>query len=111
MNIVNRGYLSVRPKAPFFDWANKFEEDVVFSLGFNNEPSLYLITEDFIDEEPIIKQHFKKIFKNELMAISEDEENWPEVFTLELFLEWFEISLGSMVFDLEKSNLVKEPVE
>ena len=45
------------------------------------------------------------------MAISEDEENWPEVFTLELFLEWFEISLGSMVFDLEKSNLVKEPVE
>ena len=44
MNIVNRGYLSVRPKAPFFDWANKFEEDVVFSLGFNNEPSLYLIT-------------------------------------------------------------------
>lgn len=111
MNIVNRGYLSVKPKAPFFDWANNFEEDVVLSMEFNSEASLYLITEDFIEEEPIIKQHFKKIFRNELLAISEDELDWPEEITLELFLEWFDVSLGSMVFDLEKSNLVKEPVE
>jgi hypothetical protein len=34
-----------------------------------------------------------------------DEQN-----TKEEFLNWFEIRLGSMVFDLEKSNIVKEKI-
>jgi hypothetical protein len=111
MNIVNRGYISVIPKQPFIDWVNTFEDNIELSLDFDNEPSVYLITEDFIDDEPVIKQHFKKIFRNELLAITEDELDWPQSISLELFLEWFEVSLGSMVFDLEKSNLEKEQVE
>lgn len=108
MNIVNRGYLSVKPKQPFIDWVNTFENEIELSLEYDDEPSIYLITEDFIDEAPIIKQHFKKIIENELNAVTENQEDWPQISTLEDFLNWFEIRLGSMVFDLEKSNIVKE---
>lgn len=31
MKIVNRGFLIVSPKQPFFDWANEFEEEIFFS--------------------------------------------------------------------------------
>ena len=44
------------------------------------------------------------------MAISEDEELWPSERNIDVFLEWFEINLGSMVFDLEKSNIVGEKI-
>jgi len=111
MNFVNRGYLSVSPKQPFIDWVNTFERDITLSLEYDNESSVYLISDDFIDEEPVIKQHFKNVFRNELSAITYEQLNWPPIISLELFLEWFDVKLGSMVFDLEKSNIVKEIVE
>jgi len=108
MNIVNRGYFLVQPKQAYIDWVNTFENDIELSLKYDDEPSVYMITEDFIDDEPLIKQHFKNVFANELNAITENEEDWPEVRTLEVFLEWFNVRLGSMVFDLEKGNIVRE---
>ena len=109
MNIVNRGFLSVKPKQIFWDWANKINTEIQFSEE-EGEETIYLITEEFFDEEPIIEQHFKKIFKNELIAVTEDEDTWPVERTIDVFLEWFNIHLGSMVFDLEKSNLLSEKI-
>lgn len=110
MNVVNRGFLSVTPKQAFWDWANAINSEVQFSVEDDIEPTVYLITEDFFDIEPILEQHFKKIFKNELFAVTEDEEQWPAERTIDVFLEWFDFSIGSMVFDLEKSNIVGEKV-
>ena len=77
MKIINRGFITVRAKSAFWDWANNFED----SFGF------------------------KKIFINELSMVNENEEDWPQDRTQELFLEWFHLELGSSVFDLEKSDL------
>ncbi len=111
MDIVNRGFLSVTPKEAFWNWSNQLnEEGMEFNVEDDIEPTVYLITEDFFDEGPIIEQHFKKIFKNELTVVTDNEEFWPKEITMELFLDWFEIKLGSMVFDLEKSNLVGEKI-
>lgn len=110
MNVLNRGFLSVKPKQGFWDWANKIDSEVQFTEDDDIEPTIYLITEDFFDVEPIIEQHFKKIFKNELNAIIEDDSAWPTEMNIDIFLQWFEISLGSMVFDLEKSNIVSEKI-
>ena len=110
MNVLNRGFITITPKKPFFDWSNTIDSELQFSIEDDIEPTVYLITEDFFDIEPLIEQHFKKIFKNELMAISEDEELWPSERNIDVFLEWFEINLGSMVFDLEKSNIVGEKI-
>ena len=111
MKIVNRGFMTVAPKQAFWDWANEFEDDVVFSEADEVEPNVYLITEDFFEIEPLIEQNFKKIFKNELSMITDKEEDWPENRTLELFLSWFTIEIGSTVFDLEKNGLSAEKID
>ncbi len=109
MEIVNRGFIIIQPKAPFFEWAETFEMEVYFDETDGIEPTVYLIEEDFVDDELVIEQNFKKIFKAELSAITEDETDWPKT-SLELFKEWFSYSLGSMVMDLEKSKLEREEI-
>ena len=110
MKILNRGYITVTPLKPFWDWANTFEDEMEFSVEDGVEPNVYLITEDFFDIEHVIEQHFKKIFKNELAMITDNEEDWPEDLSQENFLEWFELEVGSTVFDLEKGDLKSEKV-
>ena len=105
MMIVNRGYILVTPKRAFFEWANQHDEDFI-DLD-SNEGSIYLIEDDFYDDEPVIKANFKKIFENEVMAITEDESTYPS-FTYELFEEWFSYQLGTVVFDTQKTDLIRE---
>jgi hypothetical protein len=110
MKLINRGFISIRPKKAFWDWANEFDSDLTFSVDDGMDPNIYLITEDFFDIEPIIEQHFKKIFASELSMITESEEDWPQVRTIDAFLEWFNVELGTTVFDLEKSDLKSEKI-
>lgn len=110
MKLVNRGYITITPNKPFWDWANTFESDMEFSVEDGVEPNVYLITDEFFEIEPIIEQHFKKIFKNELSMITEEEEAWPENRNLDAFLEWFTLEIGSTVFDLEKSDIKVEKI-
>ena len=107
MKMINRGFILVTPKQPFWDWANQYEESFFFSEEDECEGSLYLIEEDFMDIEPILEKKFKKIFVNELSAVT-DEENFPEKLDFELFCNWFRFDFGSTVFDLEKSDLKSE---
>jgi hypothetical protein len=104
MKIINRGYLILKVKAPFIQWANKFDDEFQFDDLDDLEPSIYLIEEDFFDNEQIIKQNFKKIFLNELMAVSDDEATYPEI-REEDFYNWFMVTVGTTVFDAEKSDL------
>ncbi|MFN5416232.1 MAG: hypothetical protein ACK5B9_04185 [Flavobacteriia bacterium] len=110
MKIINRGFIIVKPKQAFWDWANAFEEELSFSEEDECEGSVYLIEEEFMDFEPVLEKNFKKIFKNELSSVT-DEEHFPPKMDLELFLSWFHIDYGSSVFDSEKSNLLAENIE
>ena len=103
MKIVNRGFITVRPKQAFVEWAN--QQDVEFQIDLNAEPTVYLIEEDFFDVEPIVESKFKQIFLCELDAVSDNEEGFPEI-TMSVFKEWFSLEVGSMVIDLEKEDLV-----
>lgn len=105
MKFVNRGYLLVRPKQAFIDWINKVDDE--FGQLEASEPNVYLIEDDFFDEEPLVKSYFKKIFLNELFAVCEDKEQFPEI-TEEVFHAYFELEFGTSVFDLLKSDLVAD---
>ena len=105
MKIVNRGYIVVHPKQNYIDWANQFEEE--FFMDEFSEPTIYLIEDDFFEDEQVLKGNFKKIFNNELMAVTEDEATYPEI-TLENFDNWFSYVLGTTVFDTQKSDLKAE---
>lgn len=108
MKIVNRGFLTIRPKQEFWNWANKISTDILYDEQDAVEGTVYLIEEDFFDVEPLLEKHFKKIFKQELSMITEDPEQWPQEITMEHFLNWFSVDYGAMVFDLEKSDLTAE---
>jgi hypothetical protein len=110
MQSVNRGFLIIKPKSLFLNWANQFEDQFQFNEADEVESTSFLIEEDFFEIEPIIQKHFKKIMKNELSMVTEDEENWPEKITLELFLEWFSVEIGSIVLDLEKTDLKRSKI-
>lgn len=104
MKTINRGYLLVEPKQAFCNWAQQHDEDFTFNEEDDLEGSVYLIEEDFFEIEPLIEKHFKKIMKNECLAIVDDEEQFPKP-TMELFLEWFDIRIGGSVFDTLKEDL------
>jgi hypothetical protein len=95
MQIVNRGFLTIKPKKPFFDWANNIDKSVSFSEEDEVEGTNFLIEE---------------ILKNELSMISEDESIWPPI-SMETFLTWFDVDLGTIVFDLEKSDLKRSKID
>ncbi len=103
MNIVNRGFIHVKAKQAFIDWANSQDEEEFFMDTFL-EGNVYLIEEDFFDIEPVLEANFKKIFLNELQSVSDHEENYPAI-NMENFEAWFECEVGNAVFDCEKSNL------
>lgn len=105
MKLINRGFISVHPTNHFFEWANTFDSEIEFDSEDPIEPNVYLINEDFLETESVIEQNFKKIFKNELSMITENEEDWPEDLSSDQFSRWFVIEIGSTVFDLEKSDL------
>lgn len=110
MQIINRGFLTIRPKQAFLEWANQIDSDVEFVESDEVEGTNFLIEEDFFEIEPIIEKHFKKIFKHELSMITDQEKMWPGNITLELFLEWFSVDFGAIVIDLEKSDLKSEKI-
>jgi hypothetical protein len=105
MKIVNRGFITVTPKQVFKEWANSVSNEVEWQIEDYIEPNVYLITEDFLEVEPIIEQHFKKIFENELSMVTEDETVWPSDCSISVFLSFFHLEIGSTVLDLEKSDL------
>ena len=102
MKIVNRGFITVRPKQAFVDWAN--QQDDEFQIDLNAEPSVYLIEEDFFEVEPIIESKYKIIFECELAAVSDNEDGFPEI-KMKVFKEWFSVEVGSTVIDLESEPL------
>lgn len=106
MKLVNRGFLIVSPRQPFFDWANEFEEEIFFNEEDEVEPTIYLIDEDFIETEQVIRDHFKKIFLNELNMITENTADHPKI-SEELFFEWFHVTAGTTVLDMQQADLKK----
>jgi len=102
MKFVNRGYIIVRPKEAFIVWAN--ENDADYSNLEDNEPNVYLIEEDFYDDEQVLKQYFKGIFENELFSVTDKDSKFPPI-KWEVFNEWFSVRLGATVFDAEETPL------
>ncbi len=107
MKFVNRGYLLVKPTQLFLEWANSIDDEFPMTLEFC-EGNIYLIEEDFMETEPILKANFKKIFENEFMAITDDDEAWPCSIQLDNFEKYFQYEFGSAVLDTLKSDLIRD---
>jgi len=110
MTILNRGQIVVFPTENFQLWAKEnSEEDLFFSN--QSEPSVYLIEEEFWDDELIIERYRKKMVKREFSEICSNEDTWPVIKDNEQFRSYFNVFLGLIVVDLLDSDLICEEMD
>lgn len=111
MRLVKRAAITVTPKQPYIDWANSLDEaGVQIGEDFQPERHVYLIgdvSEVFpFDRDVIVRPYFEAIFEEELNGWHRRVSDWPAPRTFELFLEWFDVEVHSMVLDLQGSRLI-----
>lgn len=108
MNLVNRGFIFVKAKPAFIKWAQQIDPELL--IDEQAEGSVYLIEEEFWDDELILKQYAKKIASQEFSSITEDETTWPKWTELAEFEAFFRIDMGCTCIDLLKEPLQKEAI-
>ncbi|MCB9179077.1 MAG: hypothetical protein H6590_06605 [Flavobacteriales bacterium] len=106
---INRAYISIVPKQPYFDWVNEVFNDSTPLTAADKEATAYAIQDDFVvkDISTVVKRHFPIIFEMELFGVCTDPDTWPTERTWKMFQAWFEFHVGSMVWDLYP----EEPLE
>ena len=101
-NAVNRAALIVKPKRPFYDWANSLEGPGLNPDEPLYDPPLYLVEEVEYSPDPLpaLRKHHRTIFEHELAGWHFDAATWPPNRDLDTFNDWFEVELRSLVVDL-----------
>lgn len=107
---VNRSVFIVVPREPFWNWLNHLPHSDLDGLtleGLQQDANSYLVSacqnsDEVLDE---IEAHMETIFAAELADWCDDERYWPDLHA-DIFSEWFDIHISSIVTDL-----AQEPVE
>jgi hypothetical protein len=102
MKLLERAFILVKPKQDFCDWAKTKDPDFIFDASDDLEGSIYLIDDNYFDEEKVIETNFKKIIFNECQPLVEKDDEIPTI-KFEQFPNWFSVEFGSTVFDTIKS--------
>lgn len=104
MKVLNRGYIIVSPKSIFFhELTPQANNDYLVSE--EPEPSIYLIEEDFWDDETVLKKYYKRIVHSEMSQLEAKDAHLLEKIKFENIHEYFKITMGSLVFDLDERSL------
>jgi hypothetical protein len=107
MNILNRGFISIKPTIEFLNWKKSQSTDELIEPELV-EATIYLIEDEFWDEDELLKKYFKKIAKQELDLVSETKESHPAIESVEDFLKLFTAEFGTFVYDLLKNPISSE---
>jgi hypothetical protein len=97
--ILDRGYIIVEPKQQFIDWLMKHQDTEPVKLE-EVEPTVYLIDDDFMDDEIVLNKSYEEIFMYELESTAVHESFWPLI-TIEQFKEFFNVKIGVSVYDIK----------
>ena len=111
--VISRCLIVVKPKQPLVDWINKLDptNPVTLEEAQYDSSSFLLPTFDEILDpertvESYLKSNYQGIFLQELSDWYLDPKAYPKM-TYSHFLEWFEISTHSMVFDMVNGPITK----
>ena len=104
IKILNRGFISVTPKRTFYEEVAK-ELDNSIAEFTNPEPTIYLIEEDFWDNESVLKKHFKKILSCEKRQLSPMHQIELTEIKAENLNQFFTFGFGNLVIDNEDKGI------
>ncbi len=105
MEMLNRSAVIVKPREPYLKWARRDDAEglaeSVFET-FHAEPTVYLLPEyeDPSSQHEVLEEFWSVLFEAMLEGWVTDEACWPKNRTFEMFREWFEVQLSSIVQDL-----------
>jgi hypothetical protein len=112
MKLINRSALMVMPAQPFLDWLHRVDPTSAHLTvaKLRREPAIYLLPECENKEEVLegLRGGIRKIFEEQLNGWYRVPSAWPERRDLPTFLDWFECSFHSMIFDLGRGQLRHE---
>ena len=104
MTFLYRFAVTITRKQPYIDWANSFEDDgpKLTDDVADARRTVYLVPEttNQPDLAEIVDEFWQAIFEEELAMWMEDEADWPNPRTRELFDAWFGVVATDSVFDL-----------
>jgi hypothetical protein len=106
MEMLNRSAVVVKPRRPYLEWASRDDaEGLAESVlaMFHAEPTVYLLPEyeDPPSQQTVLEKFWPDLFEAMLEGWVKDETCWPKNRTLEMFCEWFEVQMISIVQDLD----------
>ncbi|MBL6668209.1 MAG: hypothetical protein ACJ0F1_04050 [Crocinitomicaceae bacterium] len=104
IKILNRGFISVTPNPSFYEEVAKEMNDEILEF-MNPEPTIYLIEEDFWDNETLLKKHFKKIISCEKRQLSPSQNLELHQINAENLDQYFTFSFGNLVIDNEDKGI------
>lgn len=104
MKVLNRGYIIVSPKSIFFNELTP-QSNIDYLVSEEPEPSVYLIEEDFWDDETVLKKYYKRIVHSEMSQLETKDAHLLGKIKFENIHEYFKITMGNMVFDLDERSL------
>ena len=107
---IERSVAVIKPKQPFLDWVNGTFNDLPQKLTLDSiciDCNSYLIpeVEEIEDGVNFIDEKFADLFAMELASWTEDENVWPQEFSLKMFWEWFDVEVYPTAIDLTDETL------
>ena len=105
MKILNRGFIAVTPKAKFIEEVMNHKKQQEIFVPDTPEASIYLIEEDFWDDEVILKKYFKNLIKAEINQLEPEGNIETKHIDFDSFQDYFDFSMGNIVFDLENKPI------
>lgn len=112
MRVVNRSAIVVKPKQPLVRWIQQVDPSATVTLReIIDDHSCYLAPEVLSrrEQKEYLEQNHAAIFEQELRAWNQDRSTWPTPMTFTLFLEFFEITFHSLVYDMAGYALWENP--
>lgn len=101
--VTNRSIVNITPKRIFLDWITNINGSDYLD-GQNQFESISFLIPDFeckTDFDDWLIMNCKLLFEIRLNYSCIERTFWPEVGTLEVFKDWFEIRFSNLVIDLE----------
>ena len=111
VRLINRAIAVIKPRQPFIDWVDSLEVDQprLTLAQARSDIKALLIPEP--ERRRFIELNYAFIFEDELTVWSRDKARWPDPRPLSLFIEWFDVEIHNMVFDLGEDKIVSEEMD
>lgn len=111
--MVNRAALILRYKEPAVRWINDADPNPrgtpLILEQVNEERTVYLITDEAGQDprsfERWLKRNYQELFERELYDWYTDPALWPKQPSYEVFRQWFDVELHTVLIDLGTGDL------